>query len=290
MIKKIAFIGATGMLGNPVLQALHKEGFELTVLLRNPEKSRNKIPEGIKLIKGDMKSISDLEKLLQGQDALYMNLSVKQNEKQTDFHTESDGIKNVLKAAEKYPLKRIAIISSLVMNYQGMNGFNWWAFEVKQQAVKLVKESGIPYTIFYPSTFMEILTNTYKQGKRMLLAGNSEHKMWFISSTDYANMVAQSFKILKDENKEYPIQGPEAFTDDEAIAEFIRYYKKEKLSTMKLPLGFLKFMGKFIQTMNYGANIIEALNKYPEPFVSERSWAELGKPEITLKALAESLN
>jgi len=290
MIKKIAFIGATGMLGNPVLHALHKEGFELTVLLRDPEKSRNKIPEGIKLIKGDMKSISDLEKLLEGQDALFMNLSVKQNEKQSDFHTESDGIINVLKAAEKHPIKRIALISSLVMNYQGMNGFNWWVFQVKQQAVKLVKESGIPYTIFYPSTFMEILTNTYKQGKRMLLAGNSEHKMWFVSSLDYANMVAQSFKILKDENKEYPIQGPEAFTDDEAVAEFIKNYKKEKLSTMKLPLGFLKFMGKFIQTMNYGSNIIEALNKYPEPFVSERTWAELGKPKITIKTFAESIN
>jgi uncharacterized protein YbjT (DUF2867 family) len=290
MIRKIAFLGATGMLGNPVLKALHREGFELTVLLRDPDKSLNKIPQGVSIIKGDLKSISDLEKLLEGQDALFMNLSVKQNEKQSDFHTESEGILNVLKATEKHPLKRIALISSLVMNYQGMNGFNWWVFEVKQQAVKLVKESGIPYTIFYPSTFMDTLTNTYKQSKRMLLAGNSENKMWFVSSLDYANMVTQSFTILKDENKEYPIQGPEAFTADEAVAEFIMHYKKEKLGTMKLPLGFLKFMGRFIQTLNYGANIIEALNKYPEPFVSEKSWAELGKPKITIKSFAESLN
>ena len=114
--------------------------------------------------------------------------------------------------------------------------------------------------------------------------------MWFISAADYAKIVAHSFQILKDENKEYPILGPEGFTDDEAVAEFIRYYKKEKLSTMKLSLGMLKFMGKFSRKMDYGANIIEALNNYPEPFVSESTWAELGKPEITLKMYAESFN
>ncbi|HMQ00728.1 MAG TPA: SDR family oxidoreductase [Cyclobacteriaceae bacterium] len=290
MIKNIAFIGATGQLGNPVLLALHKAGFEITALVRNPEKAKSKIPHGIKFIKGNMQSVEDLEKLLEGQDAIYLNLSIKQNEKHKAFHTESDGIRNLLKATQKHQLKRIALISSLVMNYQGMNGFHWWAFEVKHQAVKLIKESGIPYTIFYPSTFMDVLPNTYKQGKRMLLAGKSKHKMWFVCSQDFARMVTRSFQILKDENKEYSVQGPEAFTDDEAVAEFIRHYKKEKLSIMKLPLGVLKFMGRFSTTMNYGAHIIEAMNEYPEPFVSERSWAELGKPEITLKTFSESFN
>lgn len=290
MIKKIAFIGATGQLGKPVFNALHLHGLELTVLLKNPDKIKNDFPDNVKIIKGDIQSVNDLESLLEGQDALFLNLSVKPNEKKKDFHTESDGIKNVLLAAQKHPLKRISLISSLVMNYQGMNNFNWWAFAVKHQAVKLIKESGIPYTIFYPSTFMDVIANTYKMGKRVLLAGNSKQKMWFIHSADYARMVVQSFQILKDESKEYPIQGPESFTDAEAVTEFVRYYKKEKLSIMKLPLGMIKFMGKFTQTMNYGAHIIEAMNNYPEPFVSERSWAELGKPEITIKKYAESFN
>ncbi|GCC49884.1 hypothetical protein SanaruYs_00980 [Chryseotalea sanaruensis] len=57
--------------------------------------------------------------------------------------------------AKQKKIKRIGFISSPIMNYQGMNNFNWWVFDVKRKAVDMVKQSGIPYTIFYPSTFMD---------------------------------------------------------------------------------------------------------------------------------------
>ena len=51
----------------------------------------------------------------------------------------------------------------------------------------------------------------------------------------------------------------------------------------------LKLMGMINQKMNYAANIIEALNKYPEKFESENTWNDLGKPSITLAQYAASL-
>jgi uncharacterized protein YbjT (DUF2867 family) len=285
MTKKILVIGATGMLGKPVAKELVKAGFEVSAFVRNPEKAKD-LPGGIKLIKGDVSNRNELAAAMKGMDAVYLSLSIKQDEKQSAFHSEEEGMKNIIGAAKEAGIKRIAYLSSLVMFYQGMNGFDWWVFDIKHKAVKMIKESGIAYTIFYPSNFMESLLNMYKQGKMLMLSGKSEHPMYFISAVDYGKQVAKSFSILNDENKEYTIQGKEAFTADEAVKLFRNHYKKEKLFITKAPLGMLKFLGNFNTRMSYGAHIIEALNKYPEKFGAELTWKELGEPEMSVKRFA----
>jgi uncharacterized protein YbjT (DUF2867 family) len=285
-MKKIAFIGATGMLGKPVATQLAKNGFEVHCLVRSRKKSEGLPPE-IKIAEGDLKNQNDIDAFLSGKDMVYLSLSIKQDEKKNEWHTESDGLKMILDSAKRTNIKRVAYLSSIIMDYQGMNGFNWWVFEIKQNAVKMIKESGIAYSIFYPSNFMESLSGMYKQGNRMLLAGTSKAPMYFIAANDYGKQVANALK-KGEGNYEYYVQGPEAFTADDAVKTFAAYYKKEKLSISKAPLGVIKFFGLFNTRMNYGGHIIEALNNYPEKFLAEKTWKDLGKPEITIKTYAES--
>jgi hypothetical protein len=170
-----------------------------------------------------------------------------------------------------------------------MNGFNWWAFSIKQSAIEKIKASGIHYSIFYPSTFMETFPYQMLQGKRVAMLGDSIAPMWFIAAEDYAKQVAKSFAITASNNKDYNIQGLEPFTFDEATNIFIKNYKKAKLKSMKAPIGLIKFFGNFSQKLNYGWHICEALNKYPEKFESENTWADLGRPAITLAEYAANL-
>lgn len=287
MSQKIAFIGATGMIGLPVAKALASKGFHLTALVRDTKKAEKLLPTTITLIQGDLRNTHDIETLLQGNSILYLNLNLKQNEKPSDFHAEAEGLQNVLEVAKRKGIQRIAFVSSMVMNYQGMNGFHWWVFDIKHNAVQMIKASGIPYTIFYLSTLMENFHGNYRMGNRLLLAGKSLHKMHFFSAIDFSEQVVRSFELVRSENKEYFIQGLEGFTADEAALEFQRYYTKEKLHIATAPLGILKFFGRFSQKLNYGANIIEALNNYPEKFEAEQTWQELGKPTITLRDFAQ---
>ncbi|TAE18032.1 MAG: NAD(P)-dependent oxidoreductase [Bacteroidetes bacterium] len=287
MVTKILFIGATGMLGKPVLQQLVQAGFEVTALVRNAPKAN--LPTEVRTIEGDLQDQASLVKALENQNAVYLNLSVKQTEGKNAFHTETDGLRNLLEAIKKSPVKRLAYLSSVVQRYQGMNNFHWWVFDVKQEALRLIKASGVPYTIFYPSNFMETLAYVYRQGNKMLLAGKSNHKMYFIAGEDYGRQVAQSFRNLPTESREYDVQGTEAFTADEAVQTFITHYPHAKLSISRAPLGMLKFAGYFSTKMNYGAHILEALNNYPEPFTSQNTWDELGKPTITLPTFAQNL-
>ncbi len=282
-MKKIAIIGATGMLGKPVTEALIDAGFEVTIIARDVEKAKVVFPNST-ILYGDLEDKMSLYQTLKGQDAVYLSLHIAQNTKPKDFMPETDGLLNLIEAAKANQIKRIAYLSSLVKDYQGQNCFKWWVFEVKQKAVQILKGAGIPYTIFYPSNFMENLDKGgFKAGKKMNLAGHSAIKQYWISGQDYGKQAAKSFEILTDENREYIIQGPESISTEDAVKIFIDCYKKEKLKITRVPISVLKLAGKFSRKVNYIYHILEALNQYPEKFGAQFTWDELGKPTETIQ-------
>lgn len=289
-MKKIAVIGATGLLGKPVTIALANANYEVTALVRDTATARKSLPKTLKIFPGDMRSESDLKKFVEGHDKIYLNLSVKQTEKESEWHSESDGINALLPVAKAAGIKRIFYLSSLIQRYQGMNGFDWWVTRIKVDAVNNLRTSGIPSTIFYPSTFMEAIPTQYMQGSRLLIAGKSKYKQHFIASEDYASQVVKAVETnTGSDNKDYVIQGPESYLTDEALSIFKENYKKTKLSISSAPFSMLKLMGKLNQKMHYGSHIIDALNNYPEKFEAHNTWAELGKPQITLKQFASTI-
>jgi len=286
-MQKILFIGASGMLGKPVVLELLRAGFPVTLLARDVEKMQKLFPNA-PVAKGDVFDIASLEAAMAGQEIVYLNLSVAQSSKKSEPQPEREGINNIIEAAKKTSVKRIVYLSSLIKNYEGMNGFSWWAFQIKHAAVNAIKKSGLNYSIFYPSTFMECLDKQMLQGTRIMLAGKSEAPMWFIAGKDYGVQVAWAMKKAGNNNQEYVIQGLEPFTSDEASKVFIEN-AKSKIKIMRAPLAPLKYLGIFNQRMNYAYHICEALNKYPEKFESESSWNDLGKPTTTLAEYIASL-
>jgi len=286
-MQKILFIGASGMLGKPVALELLRAGFPVTLLARDVEKMQKLFPK-TSVVKGDVFDITSLEAAMAGQEIIYLNLSVAQSSKKNEPQPEREGVNNIIEAAKKASVKRIVYLSSLIKNYEGMNGFSWWAFQIKHEAVNAIKKSGLNYSIFYPSTFMECLDKQMLQGTRIMLAGKSEAPMWFIAGKDYGVQVAWAMKKAGDTNQEYAVQGLEPFTSDEAAKVFIENVKS-KIKIMRAPLAPLKYIGIFNQRMNYAYHICEALNKYPEKFESENTWNDLGKPSTTLAEYIASL-
>jgi hypothetical protein len=119
---------------------------------------------------------------------------------------------------------------------------------------------------------------SYRQGNRIVLAGISKHKMFFISGSDYGKQVVRAFQ-MDNGNQEYVVQGPEGYTTTEAASIYVQYYKKAKLKILKVPIGLLQFFGRLSAKANYGANVLDALNNYPEKFEAEKTWQDLGTPQ-----------
>lgn len=278
-MNKIAIIGSTGMLGQPATKELMQAGFEVTLLVRDLAKAKRLFGDSVDMIQGDIQNAGDLQQLMNGQDGLYLNLSVAQNSGPKDFQPEREGLNNILNAAKKAGIKRVSYLSSLVQRYQGQNGFHWWAFDIKQEAIAAIKNSGLPYAIFYPSMFMENFDKgAYRQGNKLAMAGTSRHQMYLIAGSDYGKQVAQDFRLNRD-NKDYVVQGPDPFTADEAAEFYVANHTGKKVRIMRAPLGLMSFLGKFSRKFDYAAHIIEAINNYPEQFEAETTWKELGRPQ-----------
>jgi hypothetical protein len=278
-MNKIAIIGATGMLGQPVTHQFINAGFKVSILVRNAEKAKKLFGTSVQIFKGDLSDIDSIGQFLHGQDQLYLNLSVEPDSGKNDFQPEREGLDNILQAIKNSSLKRIAYLSSLVHFYQGQNNFNWWVFDIKKKAVEKIKGSGVAFSIFYPSMFMECFDKgAYRQGNNIMLAGTSKYKMFLIAGNDYGKQVVNAHLMVSG-NHEYIIQGQEGYIADDAAKFYIDNYHKTKVKIMKMPISIMKFFGMFTNKFNYGAHIVDALNNYPENFEAEKTWQDLGKPQ-----------
>ncbi|MCS7213303.1 MAG: NAD(P)H-binding protein [Candidatus Calescibacterium sp.] len=281
---KVAFIGVTGMLGKPVAHELINAGFQVYALGRNEKKVKDIFGDKVFFIPLDLKDRKSVENSLAGMDFVYLNLSIKPYEKEKDFHTEYQGLNYVIEACRKHKIKRIGYISSIIaLKYQHDD---WWVMRIKKQAIRAIQNSGIPYCIFYPSSFMENFLNSFKRNGFILVISGFKNKNWWIAGKDYGMYVARSFQILDGgESRDYIVQGPDPLTMEEAADIFVRSSRR-KFRKIKIPLVLMKFASKFSDFANYGYRILDIIESIPEPFMSQKTWDELGRPTITIEKFA----
>ncbi len=287
-MKKIAIFGATGNIGKPVTQELIKQGYQVSVMVRETEEAEQAFPENTEIVKGNLKYHYDLKNFLKGKDIVYCNLSILPNENESDWHSETDGLRDIISVSVECGIKRIIYLSSMLQYHQGVNGFDWWVFKAKNQGVSFIRDCGIPYTIFFCSNFMENFEEGYRRGKHIRIYGDSRFPMFYISALDYSKMVAKSIELPGNDELEYFVQGLNCYSVKEAAQVFIKYYKKNKLKLRIMPMWLNKIWSIFNSKIRYNTKISEAIYEYQEPFNAESTWKELGKPTITLKDFAEN--
>lgn len=285
MIKRITVIGSTGMIGIPVTQELVKAGFEVTALVRNIEKAKQIFPQGVSFVKGDIEDMQSINEALKNADGLYINISTKPTDKESQFNPEMQGLDNILAALKNTNIKQVAFLSSfLARNYNG----DWWVMKAKKGGISKIKNSGIAYTIFYPSNFMEnFASEGMRRGNKVnYIKSKVNNKAWWIAGEDFGKQVANAFKTDKALNCEFPVQGPEALTMKEAATKYAAAYKKEQLGVGSMPYGLLKFLGMFIPQMKFLSNLMNVMLNNEETFESQKTWDILGKSEISIDKFA----
>lgn len=107
-IFKIAVLGGSGRTGKYLVDQLLKKGFDLKVLLRNPEKCTIQNPK-IEIVKGDALDIDSIRNLLKDCAAVVSTLGQRQNEPLTAFKATE----NILKVMEEYKIKRYILLAGL---------------------------------------------------------------------------------------------------------------------------------------------------------------------------------
>lgn len=100
---KLAIFGATGRTGRPLVQQALEAGHEVVALARRPEA----LPiqhERLTVIQGDAMNVADVEKTVQGADAV---ISVLGHSKDTPREMQAVALRHIVAAMKKYGVRRL---------------------------------------------------------------------------------------------------------------------------------------------------------------------------------------
>lgn len=283
MKQTILVVGATGMLGEPVARQLQKDGYIVRVLAQNPIEAKKKLGESFEIIKGDVGDISSLEKALKGCFGVHINL--RGGPKAESFYRiEHQGTANIAMVAVKMGVQHLTYLSSAAAFEE-----NAWFPSVgaKLRAETAIKESGIPYTIFCPTHFMESLPLSIR-GKRASVIGKQPHLLHWIAASDYSKMVSKAFRLPEATNKRFFIYGPESLTMREALVKYCSVVHPE-IKVSSTPIWLLSLIGKvsFNTEIQFIAELMQFFEKTSEGGDPTEANTLLGAPTTTLKQWCE---
>ena len=275
----ILVVGATGMLGKPVARQLRQDGYAVRVLARNPEKARAKLGDSFDFIRGNVEDASSLEKALDGCFGVHINL--KGGPRAEDFERiEHRGTANVAGAAARMGVQRLTYLSGAAAFEE-----NAWftSIKAKFQAEAAIRESGVPYSVFCATHFMESLPLAVR-GKRASVIGKQSHRLHWLAANDYARMVSKSFRLPEAANKRFFVFGPEAWTMSEALQKYCSIvHPGIKVSSM--PIWLLSLIGRvsFNAELQFIAELLRFFEKVGEGGDPTEANELLGAPTTTLE-------
>ena len=271
---KILVIGASGMLAKPVVEALDKKGFQLRLFSRNVNPSMFINEHDI--VNGDVYNSADLNKAVEGCDAIHISISGVDEKKSTEA---------IVKVALEKGIKRISMVSGCTVSEEN----RWFTFiDNKFQAEQLIMNSGIPFMIFRPTWFFESLGLLVREGKATM-PGNQPHPYHWIAADDFARMVANAYSKKEAANKLFYIYGPETFLMKDLLEKYCKVLYPEIKKVSVVPIPLLKIIATLTgnRQLKEAAALFSYFQKVKEPEISSVMNELLGGPELDFEKWLE---
>ena len=148
----VLVVGATGSIGRHVVEEALRQGHAVRALVRTPEKARQ-LPREAQVVLGDVTRPDTLPSAVDGVDAVVFTLGSDGAGKVGAESVDYGGVRNVLRALGSR-IARIALMTSIgVTNRTGSYNRTTEAHDWKRRSERLVRASGLPYTIVRPGWF-----------------------------------------------------------------------------------------------------------------------------------------
>ncbi|HYL13979.1 MAG TPA: SDR family oxidoreductase [Terriglobales bacterium] len=169
--KTVLVVGATGSIGQLVVEEAIKQGHAVRALVRSASKARQLAREAESVV-GDLTRPETLSAAVDGIDAIVFTHGSDGGGKAASEAVDYGGVRNIL-AALGSRTACIALMTSIgVTNRNSSYNRSTEAHDWKRRSERLVRASGLPYTIVRPGWFDY---NGLDEHKLVLLQGDKRH-------------------------------------------------------------------------------------------------------------------
>ncbi|MFC1947458.1 SDR family oxidoreductase [Chloroflexota bacterium] len=276
MNKTILVIGGTGMVGAAVARRLQKDGYHVKIMDRNIDSADDMHDNSV--VWGDVLDKQSIEKALWGCSGIHVSISEE---------VEREGVENIVAVASRLGIERITYTSGTNVTEE-----NAWSPIIKGKllAERAIQDSGVPYTIFRPTYFLENLQR-FVQGGKAYVFGKDPVLYHLVALDDYARMVSRSYQTEKGANNILYIHGPHAITLKEALERYCLAFHPEINRISVMPLFLVNFIGtiKRNNRMKSAGELGRLFTKVGELGDPTEANEIFGAPEITLEEWVKDL-
>lgn len=152
-MKTLFITGGSGFIGSRLIKQIRAENYKNIYCLSRREVDKSlygPLPENIRFIKGDILKPESYEKHLSN-DTIVIHLAALTGKapREEYFRINSEGTRVLTEQCRNRGIIRIVFISSIAAAFKNIEGYHY--AESKIEAERIVKRSGVPFTILRPT-------------------------------------------------------------------------------------------------------------------------------------------
>jgi uncharacterized protein YbjT (DUF2867 family) len=235
LVMNVLVVGATGQVGAEIVRLLLAKGHRVRALARPTSPKREALERlGADVRRGDLRDRPSLDAACDGCEAVISTATAitAGGAGNTLAAVDQAGYENLVAAAKAKGVRRF-IFTSTSPKYGASP-----LLQSKRATERVLRESGLEYTILQPSLFMEIWFGpavgwNLEAGKAQLF-GRGDAPISWISLRDVAAYAVAVLDEPKAKNQEIPLGGPEAISARDALATIERTLGK-RFKVTRLP-------------------------------------------------------
>lgn len=247
-MKKVFLFGSTGNLGKEIAKELVKQGYDLTMVVRNELKAKSLADISTKYIIADVCKKELPEKIMDNQSIVISSLgkSVSPNDKSKPTFRDVDYLANanILDLAKKAGVKKFIYISA----FHSENYLHLEYFKAHHDFAELLKKSGLDFSIIKPPAIFSAFIDMIELAKKGQLVhiGRGDKKTNPIYEGDLAKMVVDSI-----DQSDITIEaGGKTIYTRKRLNEIVQFEIDRSLKIRTVPIGLLKMTLPVIKIFN----------------------------------------
>ncbi len=250
---KVFITGATGFVGQEIVQQLQQAGHTVRLLVRN--RDTRPVQEaisrcGAEVHVGNVLEAASLNGAMKGMEGIIHLVGIISEVGESTFEgIHTLGTRNVVAAARAAAIRRFIQMSALGTRPNAAARYH----QSKWAAEELVRQSGLDYTIFRPSLiygprdqFVNLFATIIRLSPFVPVLGSGRARFQPVSVETVARAFVRALCEPKSIGQCYDLCGPETFTLPELLDHILLLMRKKRLK-LRVPLSLARVQAAFLE-------------------------------------------